>query len=256
MNILFIGDIFANAGLKITKAFLNEYRHDYDFIIANGENVAGGKGITRKHFKELKNMGIDVITLGNHAWDNREALEIVEESPTLIRPYNLPKGSPGFGYYQFTSKSGNKIAVSNMLGRVYMDYYDCPFSAIDTILEEHPKDIPLILDFHAEATSEKKVFSYYLRGQVSAVLGTHTHIPTADARIDGGTAYITDVGMTGVSDSAIGMDYEAVLERFINKQPRRFKPAEGEANVNAVAITLDGPIATNIEHIQWYDDTE
>ena len=252
MNILFIGDIFANAGLKITKTFLNEYRHDYDFIIANGENVAGGKGITRKHYKELKNMGIDVITLGNHAWDNREALEIVEESPTLIRPYNLPKSSPGFGYYVFKTKSGEQIAVCNVLGRVYMDSYDDPFLAMDTILAEHPPEIPLILDFHAEATSEKKVLAYYLRGQISALLGTHTHIPTADARIDGGTAYITDVGMTGVSDSAIGMDYEAVLERFIHKQPRRFKPADGDANVNAVAITLDGPIATEIEHIQWY----
>lgn len=252
MKILFIGDIFANPGLKITKQFLNEYRHDYDFVIANGENVAGGKGITRKHFKELKNMGIDVITLGNHVWDNREALEIVEESPTLIRPYNLPPSAPGFGYYVFTTKSGEKMAVCNLLGRVYMDSNDCPFRSMDAILEEHPADIPILVDFHAEATSEKKVLAYYLRGHVSALVGTHTHIPTADARIDGGTAYITDVGMTGVSDSAIGMDYEAVLERFIIKQPRRFKPADGDANVNAVAITLDGPVATDIEQIQWY----
>lgn len=251
MRVLFIGDIFAKPGIKVLQAYLAEHRDDYDFIIANGENAAGGFGLTRRHFKQMREAGVDVVTMGNHTWDNREVKELVEETPRLIRPLNYPLGTPGVGYASFAARDGSRIGVAQVMGRVFMEPLDCPFRAMDTLLERHPADEPLIVDFHAEATSEKKVMGYHLRGKVAAVIGTHTHVQTADDMLKRGTAYITDVGMSGVQDSSLGMDYAEVHYRFVHKMPKRFRPADKPGTLCAVAIELAGSKATSIERIWW-----
>ncbi len=251
MRILFIGDIFGTPGIKAMQQFLAAVRDDYDFVIANGENAAGGFGITRKHFEQMRTAGVDVVTMGNHTWDKHEVFEIIEETPRLLRPLNYPPGTPGLGHASFASRSGERIAVVNAMGRVFMEPLDCPFRALDNLLEHHPKDEALIVDFHAEATSEKRAMGYHLSGRVTAMIGTHTHVQTADERISKGTAYITDVGMTGVQDSAIGMAFEEVHYRFIHKLPKRFKPADRQGAVRAISLEISGAKATQIERLQW-----
>lgn len=257
VRVLFIGDVFGTPGMRATQAYLRHVSGDYDFVIVNGENAAGGFGITRRHFDQLRSAGADVVTLGNHGFDQAEALELLEETPRLLRPANYPPGTPGFGWHLYQTENGERLAVVQLMGRVFMEALDDPFRRADDALEALPDDVPIIVDFHAEATSEKKVMGYHLAGRVSAVIGTHTHVTTADETVTKGTAYITDVGMTGVQNSSIGMRYEEVHHRFVAKLPRRFRPADGLATVSAVSIQLQGHRAVSIERLRWeHDDVE
>lgn len=236
-------------------AFLEAHRDNYDFIIANGENAAGGFGITRKHFKQILDAGVDVVTLGNHSFDQKEALDLLEETTKLLRPANYPPGTPGLGAATYTARSGEMISVAQIMGRVYMDALDDPFRAIDSVLEPLADKQAIIVDFHAEATSEKKVMGYHLAGRVSAVIGTHTHVQTADETIMKGTAYITDVGMTGVQNSSIGMRFEEVHRRFVHKLPARYKPSDKAGTLCAVELTLEEGKAKTIKRLQWTDNS-
>ncbi len=254
MRVLFIGDIYGKPGLKVAEQFLQAYRQDYDFIIANGENTAGGFGLNKKSFERMLAAGVDVVTLGNHSWDNREAFDIIEQTPRLFRPANYPPGTPGLGCASFTARSGERLSVAQAMGRVYLEPLDDPFHAVDSVLETLPEGEPLVVDFHAEATSEKKVMGFHLRGRAAAVIGTHTHVQTADEQIFRGTAYITDVGMTGTQDSAIGMRYEEVHYRFTTRLPKRYKPADRPGTLCAVVLELQDSKAVSIERIQWQAD--
>lgn len=242
MNILFIGDIVGRPGRNYISANLATMikDHSIDFVIANGENSAGGVGITMKTYDELLSMGVDMITLGNHSWSKKEIFDFIEEADRLVRPANYPKGTPGSGY-RIAEKSGKRIAVVNICGRVYMDCIECPFRTIDEILEEiKGKADIIIVDFHAEATSEKLAMGWYLDGRVQAVLGTHTHVQTSDERVlPGGTAYITDTGMTGPRDSILGVEKDIVIKKFISGMPARFEIADGEVLLGAVVVRLD-----------------
>lgn len=251
MNILFIGDVYATPGMKAATDYLKRHASEYDFVVANGENAAGGFGITRKHYERLREAGADVVTLGNHTFDQPGTEELLEDNPRLLRPANYPPGTPGLGAGVYEGRGGARVAVMQLAGRVFMDPLGDPFRTADTLLEELPSDVPIIVDFHAEATSEKRVMYYHLVGRVTAVLGTHTHVTTADERVWKGTAYITDVGMTGVQHSSIGLAFEEVHTRFTTMLPRRFRPAEGPASVSAVAIEVEGNRAKSIRRISW-----
>ncbi len=242
MNILFIGDVVGRPGRnylsKNLKRLIDE--NSIDFTIVNGENSAGGVGITKSTYDELLGFGADMITLGNHSWSKKEVYDFIEESDRLVRPANYPKGTPGKGY-RISEKAGKKIAVINLCGRVFMDCIDCPFRTVDEILNEinNMADI-IIVDFHGEATSEKLAMGWYLDGKVHAVLGTHTHVQTSDERVlPGGTAYITDTGMTGPRDSILGVDKDIVIRKFITGMPARFEVARGDIVLGAVIIRLD-----------------
>ena len=248
MNILFIGDIFGRPGRTIVKERLPELvrQHAIDLIIANCENAAAGFGITPPLAEELFDLGIDVMTTGNHVWDKREIIEYFEmadgipHSPArrLLRPANFPASLPGWGVYE-GKKNGVEYAVINLQGRVFMGSSDDPYRYADALLEKIKAKIVLI-DFHAEATSEKIAFGWYVDGRVTAVVGTHTHIPTADEKIlTNGTPYITDVGMTGPYDSVIGVKKELVIERFLSGMPARFEPATGDVQLCAVVVKCD-----------------
>jgi metallophosphoesterase (TIGR00282 family) len=256
VRVLFIGDVFARPGLQVMKQFLEREGKNYDFIIANGENVAGGFGITRKHFEQLREAGVDVVTLGNHSWDQQEVYGLLEETPHLIRPLNYPPGTPGLGYASFQTRTGDYLSVAQAMGRIFMEPLDCPFRALDGMLETIPANHSVIVDFHAEATSEKKVMAYHLSGRVSAVIGTHTHVQTADETLLNGTAYITDVGMTGVQDSSIGMRYQEVYQRIVKKLPARYYPADKPGMLCAVALDIQQGSAVAIERIQWQASSE
>lgn len=251
VRVLFIGDVFATPGMHAAQQFLKQHGSEYDFVIVNGENSAGGFGITRKHFDQLRAAGADVVTLGNHGFDQNGTVELVENTPRLLRAANYPPGTPGLGSHVYDTKGGERIAVMQLMGRVFMDALDCPFRAADDALESLPADVPVIVEFHAEATSEKKVMGFHLFGRVAAVLGTHTHVTTADECVHKGTAYITDVGMTGVQNSSIGMGYEEVHARFVHKLPHRYRPAEGPATLNAVEVDIAGTRATAIRRLRW-----
>lgn len=252
MRVLFVGDVFAQSGVKAVTKFLKETSSEYDFIVVNGENSApNGRGITRKAFDALRKAGADVITLGNHSFDNDDGLELVEETNRLIRPYNYPMAAPGLGWTVQTARNGQTVGVVQLLGQVFTESVNDPFAALDDALAQMPSDIPVIVDMHAEATSEKKVMMYHATGRVSAVIGTHTHVPTADATIVGGTACMTDVGMSGVAHSAIGLAFPEVHERFLTKRRPWGKPAEGPVTVHAVAIDIDGTAAVSIQPIAW-----
>ncbi len=251
MRVLFIGDVFSTPGYTAALGYLAEVRDDFDFIIVNGENVAGGFGITRKHFNGFLDAGADVVTLGNHTWDARDVFEVLEETPRLIRPLNYPPGAPGLGHTTLSTRTGERVTVVQALGRIFLPALDDPFRALDEFLETVPTDSTVIVDFHAEATSEKKAMGEFLAGRVAAVIGTHTHVQTADEIIKRGTAYLTDVGMTGVQDSAIGMRFDEVLYKFTTGLPKRYKPADAPGTVCAVGLTLSGGRATSIDRIQW-----
>lgn len=251
MRVLFVGDVFATPGMRAAQAYLALVRDDYDLVIVNGENAAGGFGITRKHFEQLRAAGADVVTLGNHTFDQPDTAELLEGTPRLLRPANYPPGTPGLGWSTFEARGGERVAVAQLMGRVFMEALDDPYRAADDILEQVGEGVPVIVDFHAEATSEKRIMGYHLAGRVSAVLGTHTHVPTADEQLFKGTAYITDVGMTGVQASSIGLAFEEVHRRFVTKLPTRYRPAEGAATVNAVALELDGARAVSIRRLSW-----
>ncbi len=253
VRVLFIGDIFAKPGLEVTRNYLRKHRDNYDFVIANGENTAGGFGIARKHFNQLLDWGVDVVTLGNHSWDQQEVMTLLEETSHLIRPLNYPPGTPGLGYVTLESRTGEHLTVVQLMGRIFMEPLDCPFQAVDTLLDTLPQGRPIIVEFHAEASSEKKVMGFHLSGRVAAVLGTHTHVQTADEILTRGTAYLTDVGMTGVQHSSIGMRFDEVHQRMVKKLPARFRPADGAATLCGVVLELEAGRAKRIERIQYLE---
>jgi conserved hypothetical protein TIGR00282 len=246
MRIVFLGDVVGRSGRKAVCETLPALRQRLaaDFVIVNGENAAGGAGITEAIFEELRGAGADCVTLGNHAWDQREALVFIERQERLLRPINFPPGTPGRGAGLFTAANGGQVLVVNAMGRIFMESLDCPFQAIERELAacrlKETADA-IFIDFHAEASSEKQAFALFVDGRVSAVIGTHTHVPTADARIlPGGTAFQTDAGMCGDYNSVIGMDKEEPLRRFLTKIPgARFEPATGEATLCGVMIDTD-----------------
>jgi len=248
VRILFIGDIFGRPGRNIVKDRLPELikSQSIDLVIANGENSAAGFGITPALAEDLFELGIDVITTGNHVWDKREIAEYFESAAAdrhgparrLLRPANYHSGLPGWGVFE-GKKGGTEYAVINLQGRVFMAANDDPFRVADQLLAEIKAKI-IVVDFHAEATSEKISMGWYLDGRATAVIGTHTHVPTADERVlPGGTAYITDVGMTGPFDGVIGVKKELVIGRFLNNMPVRFEPATGDARLCAVIVDCD-----------------
>ncbi len=241
MNLLFIGDIMGRTGRKVIRERLSYIisENNIDFVIANGENSAGGTGITKKVYEELLGYGIDVITLGNHAWAKKEIFSFINEADRLVRPANYPQGTPGNPYI-IIEKSGVNIAIINLCGRIYMDCIDCPFKTIETIISEiKDKAEIIILDFHGEATSEKIAMGWFLDGKVTAVLGTHTHVQTADERIlPNGTAYISDVGMTGPKNSVLGVKKDIIIKRFLTGLPGKFEIEDDEGQFNGVILEL------------------
>lgn len=255
MKILFIGDVTGKPGRKILAGRLPGLRrsHGVDVVIANGENAAGGKGLTAGVAAELFAAGVDGLTGGNHIWQNREAYDLLDADPRVLRPANYPPGAPGRGAAVITAAGGARLGVLNLQGRVFMNHIDDPFRAGREQAEVLRAQVPVVVvDIHAEATSEKVAMGWYLDGRVSAVIGTHTHVQTADERIlPGGTAYITDVGMTGPRDGIIGMAREGILERFLTQLPIRFEVAPGPVQLNGVIVTVaeDGR-ATAIERVQ------
>lgn len=255
MKILFIGDVVGKPGRALTRtgvAALVE-RHTIDLVVANVENAAGGNGITREIGEAFRDQGIDVMTSGNHVWDKREVLDYIELEPRLIRPANYPAGVPGAGHVLVTTLSGDRVAVVNVMGRVFMAPLDNPFTVVqEEIAAVRDAARIIIVDFHAEATSEKIAMGWHLDGEVTAVVGTHTHVQSADHRVlPDGTAYITDVGMTGPHDSVIGVDKRVVLSRFLTGMPGRFDTARGDPRLHAVIVTADSATgrATAIERL-------
>jgi len=257
MNILVIGDIVGRPGRDIVRRALPVLieRYGINFVVANGENSAAGAGITREGGDSLLAMGIDVITTGNHVWDKREALTYLGAEPRVIRPINMAAGVPGRGSFLARTPDGTPVGVVNAIGRVFMAPVDNPFAAALAEVERLRQQCRfVIVDFHAEATAEKVAMGAYLDGKATAVVGTHTHVPTADARVlAGGTAYVTDVGMTGPHDSIIGVEREAALTRFVSGLPARFEPAATGVRLQAVLIRADEASgrATGIERIDW-----
>lgn len=243
MNILFVGDIFASAGRRIVGDYLQQIisEEKIDLAIANAENSAGGFGITPPIAQELFGFGLDVLTTGNHIWDKREIHDYFQREPRLLRPANYAPELPGTGLYLGTARNGAPYAVMNLQGRVHMPPLECPFRKADALLRQIPADVKVrFLDFHAEATSEKVAMGWYLDGRVSAVIGTHTHIPTADTRIlPMGTAYQTDSGMTGPYESVIGVEKEMIVKRFLTQLPMRFEAAKKGVELRAVVIGVD-----------------
>ncbi len=255
MNLLFVGDIVGRPGRELVRVGLRSLveRHAIDLVIANAENSAGGFGITREIGEELLDRGVDVMTSGNHIWDKREALEYIGLEPRLLRPANFPLGAPGHGSYVAQTKTGITVGVVNVMGRIFMAPLDDPFAVALREVEALADRTRLVLvDFHAEATSEKIAMGWHLDGDVTAVVGTHTHVQTADEQIlPGGTAYITDVGMTGPHDGIIGVEREPALARFLTGLPSRFDTATGRPRLNAVVIAADerSGHATRIERV-------
>jgi len=255
LNVLFIGDVVGKPGRALVRKLLPDLRarRSIDFTIANGENIAGGFGVTERAALELFDSGVDIITTGNHVWDRKEGVPFIQGEDRVVRPANYPQGAPGVGWVKRRvgrggqgghggkTCSSREIAVLNLSGRVFMQSIDCPFATVERELEALGEvDGPIIVDFHAEATSEKIAFGYYLDGRVSAVLCTHTHVQTADEKIlPGGTAYITDVGMTGPSESVIGLAREAIIKKFLSGLPQRYEVAKGPVVLSAVLVGID-----------------
>jgi 2',3'-cyclic-nucleotide 2'-phosphodiesterase len=246
VRILFIGDIVGRSGRTIVServpSLISKWK--LDLVVANGENAAGGFGITEAIYSEFLDAGIDAVTLGNHAWDQKEALVFIERAPRLIRPINFPAGTPGGGAAVIEAKNGARVLIINAMGRIYMDPLDDPFVAIDRELIACPLQRgadAIVVDFHGEATSEKQAMGFFCDGRASLVVGTHTHVPTADLRVlPGGTAYMSDVGMTGDFDSVIGMAKDEPLQRFLRRvSSARFEPATGPATLCGVAVETD-----------------
>lgn len=241
LGVLFIGDIIGRPGRRALDRFLPRLKDKYapDFVIANAENAAGGAGITEEIAAELLALA-DVLTSGNHIWDKKEAIPLLDREPRLLRPANYPPGNPGRGSC-IVAKHGLKAAVLNLQGRVFMEPLDCPFRTADEEVERLRAETPIVLvDFHAEATSEKQAMGWHLDGRASAVVGTHTHVPTADERVlPGGTAFITDVGMASGYNSVIGIQRGQALARFITSRPQRFEPEKAGAFLSAVFVTVD-----------------
>lgn len=243
MKVLFIGDIMGEPGRRAIARTLHKVvaQHAVDLVIGNGENAAGGFGITPELASELFEMGLAAITLGNHAWDRKEILDFIRGEPRLLRPANYPEGTPGSGSLVVETPGGERVAVLQLMGRVYMPTLDCPFQVARREVGRLKQETrAIIVDMHGEATSEKMAMGHFLDGDVSAVVGTHTHVQTADEQIlSKGTAYITDIGMTGPVHSVIGIKKELAIEKFVTGMPRRFEVASGPAVLSAVLIELD-----------------
>lgn len=245
MKVLFLGDVFGKPGRICIEKQLPDIveKNSVEVVIANGENAAGGLGITPRISDDLLNLGIDVITSGNHIYKKKEIYDYLEREPRLLKPANYPPDTPGNGSYILSNKKINdkKVAVINICGRVFLDNFDCPFRCVDNIINFVRKQTPIIIvDFHAEVTSEKVAMGWFLDGRVSAVIGTHTHVQTADERVlPKGTAYITDVGMVGPRDSVIGIRKEIAVERFLNLMPQKFKVASNDNWINGALIDID-----------------
>ncbi|MGB9735926.1 MAG: TIGR00282 family metallophosphoesterase [bacterium] len=246
MNILFIGDIVGKPGRHITSVLLPALKEQYriDYTIANGENSAGGYGITPDIARALTDMGIDFITTGNHIWEHKEIIPFLSNSSAIIRPLNISLSAPGRGFAIITKQGVAPLAIINLIGRVFMPPAECPFhtslEAIDKIKQSYSDVRHILVDFHAEATSEKQALGWYLDGKVTCVLGTHTHVQTSDETIlPNGTAYITDVGMSGVIDGILGMDKEQIITRFTTSVQRHADVATGKEELQAVVVTTD-----------------
>src|SRR6266581_8634718 len=255
MRILFIGDIVGSPGREIVRERLADIvaQQKVDLVIANCENAASGFGITPRLVEELLAAGVEVLSGGNHIWDRKEIFEYIAHEPRLLRPANFPDGNPGSGLYLGAAKNGVRYAVLNLQGRVFMTPIDCPFRTADRELARIPPGVSVVsVDIHAEATSEKMAMGWYLDGRVTALIGTHTHVPTADERIlPQGTAYLTDVGMTGPYDGVIGVRKEQIISRFLNNLPARFEAATGDVKLCAVVIECDDSTgrATSIQRL-------
>lgn len=255
IKLLFLGDIVGRSGRKAVSDSLRAVRDALalDVVIANAENATGGIGLNSKGAKELLSMPLDVLTSGNHIWKHKDIYAFFQETTRLLRPANYPAGAPGSGLGIFQAKNGTPYAVLNLMGRTYMDAVDCPFQTADRLLAEISEDVKVrVVDFHAEATSEKKAMGYYLDGRVSAVLGTHTHVQTNDPRILlKGTAALTDVGMCGPVDSIIGMEAERIVGRFLSRLPVRFEVAKGPARLEGALCEIDAATGRAVSIRPW-----
>ena len=243
VKLLFIGDIVGKSGRQAISRELHRLvdRHMVDFVVANGENAAGGFGLTEDVAGDLFKLGIDLLTSGNHIWDKRDSLDYIKREERLIRPANYPEGTPGTGSAVLRTAAGIKVAMLNLEGRVFMNNLDCPFRTADREIDRLRAETPIIfVDFHAEATSEKASLGWYLDGRVSAFIGTHTHVQTADERVlPGGTAYLTDAGMTGAFDSVIGVKKEEAISKFLSQLPVKFEIAKNNLRLNGVVVEID-----------------
>ncbi|WP_199663276.1 TIGR00282 family metallophosphoesterase [Mitsuokella sp. AF33-22] len=246
MRIMLVGDVIGRPGRRTFQNYTPKLREEknIDVVIVNGENSAGGKGFTRKALDELYRAGADIVTSGNHVWDKKDVLSFIDDEPFLIRPANYPEGTPGKGWCSYPFKAKN-IGVMNLSGRAFMPPLDCPFQKVEELLREMKQECDIIfLDFHAETTSEKMAMGFYLDGRVNGVVGTHTHVQTADERLlPKGTAYITDLGMVGPRDSVLGVKTDIILRKFTTAMPVRFDLAEGPCIYCAVIVEIDD--ATN-----------
>ena len=257
-RILFLGDVIGRPGRQALDLILPRLikKHSPAVVIANGENAAGGIGITAEICEEMLQK-VDILTSGNHIWDKKDAIPHLDNEPRLLRPANYPPRNPGRGMYVLEKWNGLRVGVLNLQGRVFMEPVDCPFRTADELLLKMRVETPVIIvDFHAEATSEKQALGWYLDGRVSAVIGSHTHVPTADERIlPHGTAYLTDVGMVGGYDSVIGIKKEEAIQRFLTARPQRFEPAKGSLVVSAVCVEIDAKTgrALEIEREFWVE---
>jgi metallophosphoesterase (TIGR00282 family) len=255
MRVLFIGDVMAEPGLRAVGLHLPDIRDRYDLVIANGENAARGKGLDRRSYRLLREAGVDLVSLGNHAWDHKEVYALLESEP-VVRPLNYPPGTPGKGFWRL-EVGGESLLFVQVMGRIFMDPLDDPFRALDRLLEEEKADYVLV-EVHAEATSEKMALAHYLDGRASAVLGTHTHVPTADARIlPRGTAYVSDVGMVGAEGGLQGYDPAFLVAAFRLRLPPkglRLAYAAGPARVSYVFLELEGARAKAIVHASFVEE--
>lgn len=261
MRILFIGDVVGLTGCRMVEEQLPQFRRKYNIqnVIANGENAFRGKGLSREVADQLFSCGVDLISSGNHIWDQKAVFDFIDQEDRLIRPANYPSGVPGRGWTScWVGSTGIQIALINLLGRVFLAEVDSPFTVLDRVLAEIPAEIKIrIVDFHAEATSEKLAMAYYAEGKVSALVGTHTHVQTADEQIlSKGMGYITDVGMTGAITSILGTKVEPVLYRFLTALPVRFEPAEGPGQFNAVILEINetNGQTTKIERVYFKEN--
>jgi 2',3'-cyclic-nucleotide 2'-phosphodiesterase len=260
MRILFVGDVVGSPGRDMIKEYVPKLKEKYrpTVTIINGENAAGGRGITEDIYRSFLEVGAQAVTLGNHSWDNRDIFEFIDKAKYLVRPANFPEDVPGTGI-TYLKINQDEVAIINLQGRTFMPAIDCPFKKADELIEEARKRTPIIfVDFHAEATSEKQAIGWYLDGRVSVVVGTHTHVQTADERIlPAGTAYISDVGMTGPYDGILGVERDVVIKRFLTNLPGRFEvPKTGRTQLSAVLIEIDKKSgnAKKIERILINDD--
>jgi len=258
MKVMFIGDVVGLEGQDYAERILSEILPELkpDLVIANGENAVHGRGLNRRAAEKLYDAGVEIITLGNHTWDQRELAEFIDADARIVRPLNFPPGTPGRGV-TMCSVNGISVLIVNLMGRTFLSQLDCPFRLVDDILKEHQDVRHVIVDMHAEVTSEKIAMGWHLDGRVSAVCGTHTHVPTADERVlPQGTAYITDVGMVGPRDGILGMDRDAVLRRMITQMPARFTVAKGPRQFHSVLMELSDTSghALNVKRVAYYEN--